>query len=111
MAKPKIKIAITIDADLLANIDRICNAEGRSRSSYIERAIKDSVGEGVAVVNALTNPVIADAFAKAFQNPEVMGAMLRSMGEEPTKQQTKMFTNAVDGVVENLKKTRKKKGR
>lgn len=102
MARTKTKIAITIDTHVLRDVDKVAKAEGRTRSALIERCIRDSLGESLNLVKALTNPVLAEALGRAFGDPNVMREMFKVMGEKVSSNQIKTMNKAVDSVVEAL---------
>lgn len=106
MARKKTKIAIAIDPAVLRDLDRVVKAEGRSRSSWIERVIREALNQELELVKALSNPLVADAMAKAFGNEKVLKAMYLSMGEKASAADVKKVGKAIDGVVGAMKPDR-----
>ena len=43
MTTPKSRITITIDAELLARIETVCDARGEPRSAFIERVLSHRI--------------------------------------------------------------------
>jgi len=107
----KHKIAITIDSDVLGDVDRVAKAEARSRSEIIERAVREHIGVPVEMAKALGNPVVAQAMMEAFGNPDVIRAIAAAMGEKVSKSEVEGVSRAVskleDMVVSETRLTKK----
>ena len=71
----KVKTSITLEADLLKAIDRLTGRNGKSRSAFIERAIREFIATGQKQLREQRDRAILDEHADELS--ELMEDVLR----------------------------------
>lgn len=92
----KHRLTVSIDGDVIARVDRLAKAERRSRSATMEALLKDGLDQTEATVHAFANPVLRDAFIKAFAQPEVVRQFAAVMGQEVSEDQLRLFQAGIE---------------
>lgn len=100
MAVTKTRISITIEPKLVRRLDRLAKSSKLSRSELIEQLCRDGMEDQEMMVKAFTNPVLVEAFGKAFANRDVLRAMTSTMGDELEDDQLELFTATMEKLVQ-----------
>jgi len=92
MATNKEKIGISIDADLLARIDAVCEARNEARSAWFERIASKEIKEEESFVTDMENPLIRGFARVLVSHPKLLKAMATATmaGLTPEQQQQMM---------------------
>lgn len=64
----KVKTSITLEASLLKAIDKLTGKSGRSRSAFIERAIREFIAAGQRQLRDERDRTIIDAHAEELSD-------------------------------------------
>jgi len=94
----KARFSITVDPRVMRRVDRLAKAMNRSRSATIEKLLNDGVEDTEMFVKAMTNPVLVEAFGKAFASRDVMRTMAATIGQELSDDQMQLFTKAMSRI-------------
>lgn len=100
MARRTAIVTISLDAGLVARIDRLARAVGMSRSAWMQRQIEDCIDDEEMGVKALTDPVVGGALLSVFKDREVMRGLAKMMGEQLSDQQLQLFTERLGKMSE-----------
>lgn len=71
----KVKTSITLESDILKAVDRLIGKNGRSRSAFIERAIREFIATGQRQLREQRDRAILDEHAEELS--ELMEDVLR----------------------------------
>lgn len=85
------RISITLPPPVLKKIDAAAEALSMNRSAFIAAVMQDHLAQGDAMINALGDDRIRNAFHQAFTRPGVLQALVSEMGQELTKSQRQEF--------------------
>jgi hypothetical protein len=78
----KLKVSVAIEKKLVERLDRIAAISGESRSQVIDRMVRDQIETAEQFANLMSNPEARKTLMRQFANPDVLGPMLRAMGEK-----------------------------
>jgi predicted transcriptional regulator len=91
-------ISITLDEDMIARIDRLAEDEGRTRTSVIERALRNDLPEQEKFNRTLENPLVREAH-KLVTSRAMLEFISMLAGENPSEEDIRR-------VLENAPKLR-----
>ncbi len=77
MNEPKDRISITIDPQVLARIDEVCERSGEARSAMIERVMSYALEDLDEELKRLESPVIQAVTRALVASPELFAALSR----------------------------------
>lgn len=100
----KTRVTVAISEDLLRDIDRLADAQGRSRSDYMERCIRDQVRNESVTLKLLQDPVVGPAMVGAFSDPAVLRAMTDRVGEKLSDDELTLFHQALQQISQQATK-------
>ena len=98
MAAKKVKISITVDADVLKRVDRLAKSLKENRSSVMGDLLADALEQNEAALKAASDPVLMGAFMRAMAEPGVMRGMAEAVRQDLTDDQLRMFTEAAEQI-------------
>lgn len=75
-------VTISLDPDLIAQVDRIAEIRGETRTAVIERAIRNALPEEERFLRLLANPVARAVFDKVMSSPRLMEAIAAAVHED-----------------------------
>jgi hypothetical protein len=92
----KIKVSVAIEKKLVERLDKIAGISNESRSQVLERMVKDQIESAEQFANLMANPEARAMLIKQIANPDVLGPMLRAMGDEPTPAMAQKMAEAAE---------------
>src|SRR5690349_18368923 len=101
MARNKIIISFSIDADVAHKLENLADAQGISRSSLVEKLIRDNIDQEGAVLKAFSNPALQKVFLKLFAQPDVLKELASAYVEPLSPDQVEQFHRTVGDVVDH----------
>lgn len=110
-AKNKKILSISIDPDLLDRIDALCRLEGKSRSAYVERYLRNSVEGKESVLADMESPFNRAIFETLVKTPKpIIQAIAKIMGDNMTDEDwARVQKNAPQYTDEGKKQQQQKK--
>lgn len=110
MPENKSKVAITIDPDLLQRIDAVADLRGQSRSSVIERIIRNEIEAEEEFVEDMDSPVMQTILGVILNTPGVTETIARVVGNNMNKEQlAEMKKGLKEQVARGKERTAKSK--
>lgn len=85
------RVTISVPPGVLKRIDTAARALSMSRSEFISNVMDDHLAEGQAIIGALSDDRIRNAFHEAFTRPGVLKALTSEMGQELSDSQRQKF--------------------
>ena len=107
MAAKKLKLSITLDAELTKRVDRLAKAAKSNRSKVIEDLVADALEQHETMLKAATDPVVMGAMMRAMSDPGVLRGIATAVRSDLTDEQLKLFTTAVETLGEKGRKLKK----
>jgi hypothetical protein len=108
----KLKVSVAIESELVERLDKIAAITHESRSQVMERMVRDQIMSAEQFANLMANPQARAELIKQFANPEVLGPILRAMGEkQPPKKMRQRMVESVERIGEAVEEIKKGKGR
>ena len=98
MAKNKITKSFALDPDVARDLEALAKVEGLSASALANRLLSDAVRERAASAKVLSNPVVMQAFGKAFSAPGVLSSMIEAIGQKLDDEQLRLFRDTLESV-------------
>lgn len=91
-------ITASIDTEIIHRLDAIAAAQRLSRSTLIERLIRDGIEGEEIMVKAFANPLLRDTFVKMFGNKQVLKQMAGVLVDEGevNADQLRLFGEAME---------------
>lgn len=81
MTENKDKISISIDPDLLRRVDAVCAAREETRSSMIERVLKNEIAGEEQFLKDMENPINRAIMSTIINTPGLLAAVARLVNE------------------------------
>lgn len=82
------KVSLSIDEALLKRVDALAETLGTSRSACMCDLMRDALDEAEAQAKVIGDPVVMGAYLQAMQQPGVVAALARAMGEQIDEKKT-----------------------
>ncbi len=98
MARKKQKTSIALEPALIARLDRVSRASGRSRSEVITELVEDGLGQAEMMIKATADPVLMAAVGKVMSDPGVLRNMVSGLRTELTDDQLSLFKSRLDSM-------------
>ncbi len=112
MGENKERITISIDPDLLRQIDEICEKSGEPRSAMIERVLRWRVPEEQEALRDAENPVYRALIAAFKESPALLGMVAKIAGRTLTQDQiAQMQESTKEQLRRGKERQRPRKGR
>lgn len=109
MSEPKHKFSISMDAELVDRLDAICEARDESRSSAIERMVRNEVPSEEKFVTGLESP-IQQAIARIIvEQPRVVQTLAALVGEHMTDEEAAKLKKGLEKQVSRANERRQTK--
>lgn len=102
MVAKKITVSFSIDEDLVREIEALADAQGISRSLFVQRVIREAIDHERGVLAAMNNPKVREQFLKLFTQPGMVMEMAKAMNQPLTKEQHERVERGLPAVFENL---------
>ena len=110
MSQTKKVLSVTIDADLYAKIDKICEIQGDSRSAFVERVLYYAALEKEEVLSDLESPINRAIYDILAKTPDKLIHMAtRMVGEKLTNEELERIRKNTPLLAEEGKKRQTKK--
>ena len=98
MAAKKLKLSITLDAEVTKRVDRLAKATRSNRSAVLEALVIDALNQNEAAIKASADPVVMGAFMRAMTEPGVIRGVAEVLRHDLSDEQLKLFTEAAQAV-------------
>lgn len=103
MATTRITASFMIPSDLLAEVDKLADAQRLSRSQLLETWILDKIqGEKVNLA-MVGNPAVMKAMMNAFSDPNVLKSFASAVSEDLSTEQLELFHRGMAQVHEQAR--------
>ena len=90
----KERITITLDHDVLADIDHIAELRSESRSAVMERILRNGIEDENKFLDQLSNPIIRELTTRLAQSPQLIEAISRVVGEQVSQDDLDRYAEA-----------------
>lgn len=81
--KPKQRATLSLDADLVAEVDQLARAQGESRSSMVEQLLRDALERQDTFARMMESDAFRHAFMELFTRPDVLRTMMGTDRDKP----------------------------
>ena len=95
MAAKRLKLSVTLDAEICKRVDRLAKLCRSNRSRVLEDLVIDSLEQNEAAMKAATDPVVMGAFMQALTQPGVVRGLADAIRSDLTDEQMKLFEAAM----------------
>jgi hypothetical protein len=89
--KPKLVVAVTLEADVVKRLDDVARLNDLSRSRQVEQFIIAGLDEGEFAVKAFANPAIVRAMGKMFADRSLVKQLAQAITADTTPEQLRLF--------------------
>jgi len=105
------RTTLTLEQTLTDRIDAIAQARDESRSATIERMLRNQIEEEEKVLNQVGTGIEGRIMALMLENPKILNAMSKLVGESLSDEQLARLESGGSGVVAAGKRYRSYKPR
>lgn len=88
-------VTISLDPDLIAQVDRIADYRGETRTAVIERAIRNALPGEERFIGILSNPLARAAFERVVGSPRFMEVIASIVSEDLAPGEAQAMADAV----------------
>jgi hypothetical protein len=81
MAENKIKVTMSLDAELLRRIDAVAELRDEKRSQAVERILKGEINSEEGYLRDMENPVLRGLHSALTSSPAAMRLLAKAVGE------------------------------
>ena len=102
MAAKRLKLSVTLDAEICKRVDRLAKLCRSNRSRVLEDLVIDSLEQNEAAMKAATDPVVMGAFMQALTQPGVVRGLADAIRSDLTDEQMKLFEAAMQNEFDRV---------
>lgn len=90
------RVSLSLDEQVLKRIDRVAEAQQRSRSQTVEGLVLDGLQGVEGFVQMMGNPVLREHFAQALAQPGVLSELAATMGRQLDPGEMELFAETFE---------------